>query len=228
MRSLIVGDSIATTLAPSLAYAAQLLSEQTGVPRAEMQTIAVPGFGFTSSLPGVYDGRLQPGFDVFRDWTGTIDAAIAKDDPDVVVVLVGSWDMVRRVVDDRLVGPADCAWTPWYRAMVETALQHLTARGARVLWLAFPCTTQEENVDHFTLNHLLRSVAAEHHDAMAYVDLDGYVCPDGVPVHSMRAPDGSLRAVRGGDDTHFDFYQAGYVLGPWFAQQFRALLNLAP
>jgi hypothetical protein len=41
----------------------------------------------------------------------------------------------------------------------------------------------------------------------------------------MRAPDGSTHAVRGGDDTHFDFRQAWPVLAPWVARQFRRYLS---
>jgi hypothetical protein len=221
---LVVGDSIATTLGPSFVHGAELFEARTGVPQGHMETIAGPGFGFTSWRPGLVDGRLKAGFDVFRHWPAQIDAAIAQHDPDVVLVLVGSWDLVPRVVGDRLLRPGDCGWPAWYRELAEVAWRHLTARGARVLWLAFPCANRSTDPAHVTLNHVLRSIADAHRASTAYVDLDGFVCPDGVPVHSMRAPDGTLHAVRGGDGTHFDFDDAWPVLGPWVAQQFERYL----
>jgi hypothetical protein len=225
LRTLLVGDSIATTLGPSFVRGAELYGAHTSVPQGHMETMAGPGFGFTSWRPGVIEGRLKDGFAVFRHWPALIDAAIARHDPDVVLVLVGSWDIVPRVVGDRLLGPGDCAWPSWYRRLTETAWRHLTSRGARVLWLAFPCTKRSADPAHYSLNHVLRSLADAHPTSTAYLDLDGFACPDGVPVHSMRAPDGSLHAVRGGDDAHFDFDDAWPVLGPWVAQQFRQYLT---
>jgi hypothetical protein len=226
LRAMLVGDSIATTLAPSLAVGFDELTKRTGIPHTEMASVATPGFGFAAALPGIIDGDASEGFDAYRDWPKIIDDAITKYDPDVVVILVGSWDMVQREVDGKLINPQSCDWPAWYRGLTETAWQHLTAKGARVAWLAFPCTVQEENPYHYTLNSVFRLLAGAHADSVAYVDLDRKACPTGEVVRAMRGPDGKTYNLRGDDLTHFEFYGAPPILGPYFGEQFAHLLAL--
>jgi hypothetical protein len=226
LRATVVGDSIAQTLAPSIALGFDELTARTGVQHAEVQSAALPGFGFTSALPGVIHGKPVFGFPAFRDWEGLLDRAVTKYDPDVVIGLVGSWDMVPRNVDGTFIDPTTCSWPSWYRALVERAGHHLSARGAVIIWLSFPCTVQPENRYHFTLNGVFHAFAAAHPASVAYVDLDGFVCPGGRVVPTMRAPDGTVRQLRGSDDTHFDFYGAPPVLGPYFAGALEPLLHV--
>jgi hypothetical protein len=226
LEVLVVGDSVGETLLPSLEIAFEGVSKQTGVPIHGVDSIAFPGFGFLSSQPGIVQGQRTNGFAVFASWPHTFDNAIAKYDPDVVIALLGSWDMVPRLINGRYTNPTDCAWTPAYTQLVEQAYGHLTARGARLVWLAFPCTVKSENPYHHALNATFRAVAARHPASVAYIDFDRFVCPNGTVEHSMRTPDGKLVAVRGSDDTHFDFYSAPYVLAPYFTAQMSHLLNI--
>jgi hypothetical protein len=224
LRATVVGDSIAQTLAPSIAVGFDQLTARTGVPHAQVQSAALPGFGFGSALPGIVHGKPDPGFPAFRDWQGLLDRAVTKYDPDVVIALVGSWDMVPRRVDGTYLDPTSCRWSSWYRPLVEEAGQHLTARGAVIIWLSFPCTVQRENRLHFALNRVFHAFATAHRESVAYLDLDAFVCPHGKVLADMRAPDGSVHRVRGGDRTHFEFYGAPPVLGPYFAAQLQRLL----
>jgi hypothetical protein len=226
LRATVVGDSIAQTLAPSIAVGFEQLTARTGIPHAEVQSAAEFGFGFASSLPGIIHGRPDPGFPPFRDWQGLFDRAVVKYDPDVVLALVGSWDMVERKVGGRYIDPSDCGWAPWYRGLVDEAGRHLMAHGAVVIWLAFPCTVQPENRLHFRLNDVFHAYATSHPGKVAYADLDGFVCPAGKLVRRMTAPDGKTYRVRAVDDTHFEFYGAPPVLGPFFANTLQRLLRL--
>jgi hypothetical protein len=226
IRATIVGDSIAQTLAPSIAVGFDQLTARTGIPHAEVQSAAEFGFGFASSLPGIIHGKADPGFPPFRDWQGLFDRAVVKYDPDVVIALVGSWDMVQRKVGGTYVDPSDCGWASWYRGLVDEAGRHLRANGAVVIWLSFPCTVQPENRLHFGLNDVFHAYATSHGRAAAYVDLDGFVCPHGKVVRRMTAPDGKSYRVRAADDTHFEFYGAPPVLGPFFADTLQRLLPL--
>jgi hypothetical protein len=100
------------------------------------------------------------------------------------------------------------------------------AHGAVVIWLAFPCTVQPENRLHFRLNDVFHAYATSHPGKVAYADLDGFVCPAGKLVRRMTAPDGKTYRVRAVDDTHFEFYGAPPVLGPFFANTLQRLLRL--
>ncbi len=228
LRATIVGDSVAETLAPSIAVGFDELARRTGIPHDEVQSAALNGFGFASALPGIRNGKREPGFPAFRDWQGLFDRAVTRHDPDVVVALVGSWDLLPREVGDAYLDPASCGWAAWYRPLVEQAVQRRTANGAVVVWLAFPYTARDTDPLHFALNAVFRDVAAAHPASVAYVDLDGFVCPDGRVVPEMRAPDGTSHRVRDDDDTHFAFYGAPPVLGPYFADAFQRLLPLGP
>jgi hypothetical protein len=226
LRVLLVGDSVAETLAPSLSVGFDDWTHTTGLPHAKVESTAFPGFGFASSLPGIVDGKKTAGFKAFRDVPKLIDHAIAQYDPDVVVALLGSWDMVRRKVHGNYINPTACEWSPWYGKLADRAREHLTAQGAVVAWLAFPCTVQEENPYHFALNAVFRSIAGAHPSSVAYVDFDRFVCPEGHPVRKMQGPDGKLHTVRATDSTHFEFYGAPPVVGPFFGRQFARLLTL--
>jgi hypothetical protein len=225
LEVLVFGDSIAETLLPSVEIGFEGVSKQTGIPIHRVDSIAFPGFGFLSSRSGIVNGVKTNGFSQFANWPKKLDDGIAKYNPDLVIGLLGSWDMVPRVINGRYANPTDCAWAPTYTPLVEEAEKHLSARGAKIVWLAFPCTVRPENQYHHTLNAVFRAQAASHPTSIAYVDLDRFVCPKGTVEHSMRTPDGHLVAVRGGDNTHFDFYSAGYVLGPYFTAQMSQLLN---
>jgi hypothetical protein len=227
LRATVVGDSIAETLAPSIAVAFDQLTARTGIPHAPVQSAAEFGFGFASALPGIIHGKPDPGFPPFRDWQGLFDRAVVKYDPDVVIAVVGSWDMVSRKVRGEYIDPSDCGWAPWYRGLVDEAGRHLLANGAVMIWVSFPCTVQPENRFHFRLNGVFHAYATSHPGAVAYVDLDGFVCPAGKLVRRMRAPDGATYRVRAADDTHFEFYGAPPVLGPFLADAFQELLPAA-
>jgi hypothetical protein len=226
LEVLIVGDSIAETLLPSVEIGFEGISKQTGAPIHSVDSIAFPGFGFLSSQPGIVEGQKTNGFPQFASWRQTFDKAIAKYDPDVVIALLGSWDMVPRFINGRYTNPTDCAWAPAYSQLVEQAYDHLTARGAKLVWLAFPCTVKSENPYHHALNATFRALAARHPTSVAYLDFDRFVCPNGTVEHSMRTLDGRLVAVRGSDNTHFDFYSAPYVLSPYFQAQMSKLLSI--
>jgi hypothetical protein len=226
LEVLVVGDSVAETLLPSIALGFEGLGKQLGVPVHRVDSIAFPGFGFLSSQPGIVDGKKTNGFPQFANWRQSYDNAIAKYNPDVVIGLLGSWDMVPRVIDGRYANPTDCAWAPTYTQLVEQAYDHLTATGAKLIWLAFPCTARDYNPYHHTLNSTFHAVAANHPASVAYVDFDRFVCPNDAVEHSMRAPNGHLVAVRASDNAHFDFYSAPYVLSPYFQSQMARVLSI--
>jgi hypothetical protein len=221
LRVLVAGDSIAVTLGPSVKAALP-------VPPAQLSSAAFPGYGFTSGRPGIVDGRPTTGVEAFRDWQRTLDDAIAQHDPDVVVILLGSWDLVPREVDGGLLDPSQCAWVPWYRSLVDEAWRRLTARGARIVWLGFPCAQRETDPHHHTLNGVFASLAADHPRSVAYVDLDALVCPGGRVAVELPGPDGRPTPVREPDGTHFDFWRAHFVLGPVLHAQLARLLPLSP
>jgi lysophospholipase L1-like esterase len=87
-----------------------------------------------------YWGEAQRPFDPCAT-RGSWPAILERFAPDVVVALFGAWDVYDASWDggDTWHAPGDPEWTARYEAEVADAAARLTARGARVLWLAPPC-----------------------------------------------------------------------------------------
>ncbi len=81
----------------------------------------------TRSIGGV--GLLRPGIDGYLD-----DAT--SDDPDVVVVMLGGWDLGEIVADPDA-----------YEARLDVVADRLTDEGAHVVWLDMPPTPPGEGIE---------------------------------------------------------------------------------
>jgi hypothetical protein len=136
-------------------------------------------------------------------WPGAID----KFRPDVVVVLYGTWDVFDVSFDHgrTWAAPGQPTWDARYRALVSDATKQLSARGARVLWLAPPCIAavpgatdagaawyDPHRID--TLGAIARSVAATNHMTVSPTAHDL-----GCPVDFHARPDGAHYSDPGAD-----------------------------
>lgn len=100
----------------------------------------------TRSVGGV--GLLRPGIDTYL-------ADALSSDPDVVVVMLGGWDLGEIVSD-----PAA------YSARLDEVADRLTADGAHVVWLAMPPTPPGEGIEEArkTANSLFSNLADRRGD----------------------------------------------------------------
>jgi peptidoglycan/LPS O-acetylase OafA/YrhL len=162
-----------------------------GTPRVE--TVPTP-FGVSTSTP------------VGEKWTAWYREWVARERPDVVLVLAGRWEVVTRRFHGR--------WTnilhPSFAAYVERELLHtvrlVTARGARAVLMTAPCYDAGEQPDGqpwptdapdrlAAYNRIVEEVAARAGHRATVFGLDALVCPGGVfsPVLGgvvVRSPDG--------------------------------------
>ncbi|MDG2427863.1 MAG: GDSL-type esterase/lipase family protein [Acidimicrobiales bacterium] len=142
----------------------------------------------TRSIGGV--GLLRPGIDDYLD-----DALVG--DPDVVVVMLGGWDLGEIVADPSA-----------YALRLDDVANQLTAEGARLVWLAMPPTPPGEQIeDARQLANRLFSQLAERRADVDHV-ATGMILGDSVGafVRFRTGLDGrrvQVRKVRGGtDDGH--------------------------
>ena len=149
---LIVGDSGMYDESPALAAGLQ----------------AAGWTAVNASYPGI--GVTKPGAELRRTW----GRAVREHQPDVVVVMLGGWDLefLRTRGDDA------------YRRELDDAVAELRSSGARVLWLSMlpGGRTPDRPVDR------LFAELPSRHEGVDYLDIGD----------ALRAPDGSW-PVRVGD-----------------------------
>ena len=135
LRVVVVGDSVAYDAEPGIRAAL----EATGDVRVD-----------TRSYGGV--GLLQPGID------GYLAEAVATD-PDVVVVMLGGWDLGEVVADPGA-----------YSRRLDEVADLLTSDGARVVWLSMPPTPPGEGIEEArrAANRLFAALA-DRHPSVAHV-----------------------------------------------------------
>lgn len=207
-RIMIVGGSI------SFGIGKGLLRWATRTERASVFNYGRNGCGISRG------GRVVNSFkrdaDKCDNWPSRWKQRLAWFDPDVVIVLVGSWDTTERIFPEwgekpRLVG--DPLYDDWLLSEYEAALALLSSRGARVIWLTTPChvsfgTSHTTGNPRLTanLNNVLRRVESLHGDELELVDFHAKVCPDGRFTNELAG----MKQIRP-DGTHFSDEAADWL-----------------
>lgn len=175
------GDSVAASLVPALTAAVG--------DRARVDYLAAATISTTSD-------RLA--------WANGIEAR----DPDLVVVLVGPWEVLQPGF-----APTEVGWASTYAERVLDPLAaDLTAGGARVLWIEMhSATTTATTLSFAVLAAQVRELAARRDDvdvldSGAYVDRPGDVLADVLP-----GADGAPERIRRLDGTGVHLCPAGVV-----------------
>jgi peptidoglycan/LPS O-acetylase OafA/YrhL len=116
--------------------------------------------------------------------------AVATDDPDVAVLLVGRWETMDRVHGGRWTHLGDPAYDAYLTGELERAVTTLSARGARVVLCTYPYTRRGERQDGSLYpeddparirrwNDLVRAVAARRPRVVVVADVNAILGPDG-------------------------------------------------
>jgi hypothetical protein len=122
-------------------------------------------------------------------WPAVWRRAIDADDPDVVLILVGRWETMDRMLDGRWTHVGDPAFDRYLRSELELAIATAGAHGARVVLGTEPYNRRGEQLDGSLYpedqpdrvaawNDLVHAVAAEHPDVRV-LDFGERVSPGG-------------------------------------------------
>jgi hypothetical protein len=225
MRVAFVGDSVAFSVIPSLQATADEMRRRFGVPVVTAGGFAGPGFGLTADVAGHNDVGPTAPPEAYRGWRDAIHRMVHVEDPDVVLVLLGLWDMLERHPDGRVLRPGMPAWQRWYGGLADEFVRSVTARGATVVWLTMPCVGRRdlnERLAHVNaVLHRTRRLAPQR---VVSVPLSRVACENGRPVYEVPGPWGPL-TVREADGIHFRPDQAVPVLRPFLVRRFMTMLR---
>lgn len=152
------------------------------------EVVAAPRFGMGLTRPEAYDWRTE--------WPRLMSATR----PDLVVLMVGPWDVRTVEVAGRALAPGEPGWEAFYEPLARDAAAILTGGGARLIWVGMPLAGDAADLTArvTAFNAVVRKVAAG--PRLTFVDAaaalagpDGRFAPvqlDGAtPVRVMK-PDG--------------------------------------
>ena len=176
----VFGDSVAWTLVRYLP----------SHPGLDIRDRTILACGVARTGPYRYFGGTYPavGPDC-RHWPTLWRRAIAVDDPDVALVLVGRWETMDRVLEGRWTHVGEPTFDAYLRSELELAIDTVGAHGARVVLATGPYNRRgeqldgslyaEDHPDRVTAwNTLLRDVAADH-PGVRVLELGARISPEG-------------------------------------------------
>ncbi|HLZ38346.1 MAG TPA: acyltransferase family protein, partial [Mycobacteriales bacterium] len=216
-RVLVLGDSVALTLG----YGLQQVADEHGMAVTDR---GILGCGLLPDGTYRYVGEVHSTPPECAEMPARWRADLDTYDPDVVLLLVGRWEVMDRVEDGRWVQVGDPAYDARLAAELDDAVRLLSARGAAVGLLTAPYYHRAERpdgglwpeddparVDRW--NALVRDAAARHPGVAHVVDLGARTT--GEPGVYRNHLDGiELRY----DGVHFTGRAARY-LGRWILPQ---------
>ena len=217
---MVIGDSLASLLAQRLVPEAS----RYGV---EVVDRAVWGCGIVRGGPYRYVGQVDDQMPKCDQWPERWAADVAEIHPDVVLVLVGRWEVMDRVHDGRWMHLGDPDYDAYLVSELEAALPVLTAGGARVALCTAPyyhrdtpkppngAWPEDDPARVNRENQLFRGFAARHPEAVSIVDLGGRLSPNG---RFTRVVDGVT--VRAQDGVHLAA-DIGRWSAPWLLPDIR-------
>jgi peptidoglycan/LPS O-acetylase OafA/YrhL len=222
LRVLLVGDSLANSLAPGFQRLATADNFQ-------LWNAALPGCGLADegeSWLGIWQAQSDH---CKPEWRQRWPQHINQFDPDVVVVLVGGHDSTDRLIDGQEYRFDTQAGEDLAKRDIETATDILSARGARVIWLTLPYGRQgwaqqidaprsgfnERWVDRW--NQYLRAAVEATPYRATVLDLNAVVDPGGTWTDSVNGVQ-----IRMPDLIHFNDAGADLV-ARWMVPQLMVL-----
>ncbi|MDT5246990.1 MAG: hypothetical protein QOD36_4366 [Mycobacterium sp.] len=178
-RVAVFGDSVAWTMM-------RYLPPTPGLSFTNYTTI---GCGIARGGPYRYVGETLNQKPECDAWPSRWSQRISHDRPDVVLLIVGRWEIVDRVNEGDWTHIGDDAYDAYLRGELQRALDILTSTGARVVVTTEPYNRRGERPDGSLYpedqpkradrwNALLRSVIGKRPD-VTLLDLNEKLCPNG-------------------------------------------------
>jgi uncharacterized protein len=192
LRVIFAGDSLMANLAPATT---QALNE-----------------GGSSAAEFV----LSPS--IARDPTVQVlwSAALEQVDPDVIVMLIGTWENAAEGGS-----PGDPGWREQYVPNVlDPFVQLLTSQGAHVIWIGMPAVDDPEKTwEYVALNQVYAELPSRYPGVVSYIDGGAEVSgPEGGYIDVVPTPDGGQLRLRRTDGTHLCPDGVSLIAEPTLAQ----------
>ena len=182
-RILFVGDSVALSLADAMARSEQPYD-------IHIDNAGLLGCGIALGSPRRFRGVDSDDPSFCKNWPQLRAQAVQEDQPKVVAVLVGEWELMDRYRDGRWQHITQPAYDAYLAHQLDLLIDVVSAHGARVALLTTPCRAVDESpsgapwpesetvrLDRF--NQLQREAAARQPSKASVVDLKSMVCPGG-------------------------------------------------
>jgi peptidoglycan/LPS O-acetylase OafA/YrhL len=214
-RVAVFGDSVAWTMM-------RYLPPTPGLSFSNYTTI---GCGIARGGPYRYVGDTLNQKPECDDWPARWSQRINHDRPDVVLLMVGRWEVVDRMNEGHWTHIGEPAYDGYLRGELSRALDILGSTGARVVVTTEPYNRRAEKPDGSLYpedqptrvdrwNKLLRDVVGQRRN-VAVLDLNAKLCPDGVYTNKV---DGIKMRMDGVHPTP----EAVKWLTPWLTDALRA------
>ena len=203
VRVLVLGDSIALTLAEGLKV-------QAGRWGASVDNLGVLGCDLDPNSTVNIQGSITKAAQGCANWQTKWQQLVDRDNPDVVAVELGRWEVSDRIIHGHWTRIGQPAWDQLYAKELTQAIRILSSQGARVVIFTLPYiqqTTEAPDGSPWDINQpvrtneynaLVRQVVARSSGVASVYDLNKVVDPDGAYTSYL---DGVR--VRNGDDEHF-------------------------
>jgi hypothetical protein len=221
-RTLIVGDSMGLTLVIGLSYQ----STEWGVtvlPGAWLGCDLDPNS--TVEVMGVVSKAAQ-GCPL---WRTSWKSLIQKDNPDVVMLVLGRWEVLNRIYDGTWTHIGEPAWDAHLTSELDQAIDILSSQGATVVVTTLPYIqgdSEQPDGQPWDMNQpartnaynaVVRAAVAQRPKTSRVLDLNALIDPEG---HYTSYIDG-IR-VRNSDDEHFSPL-GGEYLRPFILPELESL-----
>ncbi len=221
IKVLLVGDSVAETLGWGLevddaVYGMKIIDK------------ALIGCGVTRAEPVFYGGKVVPLEPYCQDWPTTYSKEVKAIRPQVVVMLVGRWEVANAYYDGHWTHIGRKGYDAYLTKELDLAVSVLTSQGARLALLTAPYYNSgitlggqplpENNPARVKLfNTMLYRLAARYPSKVRVFNLNKHLCPSG---HYQLDIEGIQ--VRTNDGVHITVAGGEYIQ-PWLLPRLAAL-----
>lgn len=149
----------------------------------------VIGCSIVRGGPYRYSGKVLDQKSECDDWPNRWARQVARDQPDVALLVIGRWETVDRVIEGRWTQIGDRAFDEYLAGELNRAMKTLTGRGARLVITTLPYSKYGEKPDGSLYpedqpdrvrkwNALLRKVVGKRPN-VKLLDLNKKLGPDG-------------------------------------------------
>ena len=222
-KLMLIGDSMAFTAGLGLAKHA----EPHGFTLANE---GINGCGVVRGGPYRYFGAERTMEARCEAWPSAWGDALARNEPHLVAIVVGRWELMDRVHNGQWTNIFDPAFAAYVESEIDAALSIAASRGARVAVFTSPyyrrgtapgggIFPEDDPTRVDVVNGILRRVAERHQAAI--VDVGGWLSPNGQytpEVEGVRVRSDGVHLTR----------QTGDLLAPWLFPQLQSAMLLDP
>lgn len=217
-RAMFIGDSMSWTAAGGLAPVA---------PQFGFDVIneGINGCGVVRGGPYRYFGGTHQTLPKCEAWPQEWQAAVNRHHPDMVVIMIGRWELMDRTFNGAWTNIFDPAFAAYVDTEIDQALTIAGSTGARVVLMSSPYYLrgldpsggrfpEDDPARVDAVNQLMRNTAARR--GVPFVELGAWLSPEGhytADVAGVKVRSDGVHLTR----------ETGPLLAPWLFPQLAAL-----